>query len=191
MPRSNDLPDPTAAEPKLVEGKYAIIAVLALGLAGALGGWWYRSQLQRRAITLWGPEAAELIQQAPRVELLKLEPFDERARNKAEPSFSAAGVKLALAARWDVSQAPGLIHLRHSLINDNSFLWSAPLDDCQPGWPFALRFTSGERAATLLVDFDCRQALLVERKARISIEPMSKGLASFIRELQDAAPDRP
>lgn len=191
MPRTDDSANSTASEPKLVEGKYAIIAVLVIGLAGAAGGWLYRSQLQRRAIMLFGTEAAELIQQSQRVELLKLRPFDEADESSAEPPLSAAGTKRAIAGRRDISQTPGLIHLRHSLISDNSFHWSAPLDNCRPRWPYALRFASGRRSATLLLDLDCRQALLVERTARVSIEPMAKGLAAFIDELPDAPHDRP
>lgn len=191
MPRTDDSTNSAAAEPKLVEGKYAIIAVLIIGLAGAVGGWLYRSQLQRRAISLWGTEAAELFQQAPQVELLKLQPFDEANDTGAEPLLAAAGTKFAIVARRDISQTPGLIHLRHSLISDNSFNWSAPLDDCRPDWAYALRFSKGQRSATLLLDLDCRQALLAATAARVSIEPMAKGLAAFLEELPDAPADRP
>lgn len=191
MPRTDDSTNSAAAEPKLVEGKYAIIAVLVIGLAGAAGGWLYRSQLQRRAIMLFGTEAAELFQQAPQVELLKLRAFDEAGASNAEPPFSAAGTKFAIAARRDISHAPGLIHLRHSLISDKSFEWSAPLDDCRPHWPYALRFADGRRSATLLLDLDCRQALLVESAARVSIKPMAQGLAAFIDKLPDAPHDPP
>jgi hypothetical protein len=191
MPRFTDPTEQTAPEPKLIEGKYAILAVIAIGLAGAVGGWWYRSQLQRRAIALWGREAAELMQRAPRVELLSLAPQNDDVERDAENSLSFGDARLGIAERIDVSRAPGLIHLRHSLISDQSFAWSVPLETCQPHWPCALRFADGEHSATLLVDFDCRQALLAERNARVSIEPMAKGLEIFIREQFKAAETGP
>jgi hypothetical protein len=182
MPQNSDPTDETPPEPKLIEGKYAILAVLIIGLAGAIGGWWYRSQLQRRAIALWGLESAELMQHAPSVELLKLTPLSNDAERDAENRLSFGDARLGIAERIDVSQAPGLVHLRHSLISDQSFVWSAPLDACQPHWPYALRFAGDKRSATLLVDFDCRQALLAERNARASIEPMAQGLEVFVNE---------
>ena len=189
MPRSANSPEQTAPEPKLIEGKYAILAVVILGLAGAVGGWWYRSNLQRRAIALWGRETAEFLQQAPRVELLRLEALTENDDRDANDLLSAGESRLAVAERFDVSRAPGLIHLRHSLINDKSFSWSASLDDCRPSWPYALRFSRDGRSATLLLDFDCRQALLAERNARASIEPMAKGVETFVKAQLEAASD--
>jgi hypothetical protein len=178
MPRSSDLADESEQEPKLIEGKYAIIGVLAVALAGALGSWWYHGQLQRRAISLWGRDVAELIQTAPQAELLKREPAGDGAKDDATNGdrdvLAARGLKLAIVERRDASRAAGLIHLRRSLISDKSFLWSAPLEACQPRWRYALRFSDGERAATLLMDFDCEQALLAEKNARVSIEPMTR-----------------
>ena len=177
-------------EPKLIEGKYAILAVVVIGLAGAIGGWWYRSQLQRRAIALWGLDAAELMQHAPRVELLKLTPQSDDIERDEENSVSFGDTRLGITERIDVSHSPGLVHLRHSLISDQSFVWSAPLDACQPRWPYALRFTDDQHLATLLVDFDCRQATLAERNARVSIKPMAKGLEVFVNEQLETSESR-
>lgn len=174
MPRSSDLADESEREPRLIEGKYAIVGVLVVALAGALGSWWYHGQLQRRAISLWGREVAELIQTAPQAELLKLEPAGDDATNGRRDVLAAHGVKLAIVERRDASRAPGLIHLRRSLISDKSFLWSAPLEACRPRWQYALRFSDGDRAATLLLDFDCEQAMLAEKGARVSIQPMTR-----------------
>ncbi|HEV7224125.1 MAG TPA: hypothetical protein VGN42_15555 [Pirellulales bacterium] len=174
MRSPNDSAGASSPEPKLIEGKHAIIAVLVVALAGALGSWWYHGQLQRRAISLWGREVAELIQTAPHVELLKLEPAGDDAANEDRDMLEAAGLKLAVAERRDVSRAAGLIHLRHSLISDKSFLWSAPPADCQPQWRYALRFSDDNLAATLVFDFDCEQVMLAGKGARVSIEPMMR-----------------
>ncbi len=44
------------AASNLIEGKYAILFVFLLGLLGAVGSWWYHSQLQRQAIAFWGAQ---------------------------------------------------------------------------------------------------------------------------------------
>src|SRR6185437_8107469 len=112
--RSPDDPaDASSPAPKLIEGKHAIIAVFVIALAGALGSWWYHGQLQRRAISLWGGEVAELIQTAPRVELLKLEPANDDAANDDREMLDTDGLKLTVVQRRDLSGAAGLIHLRH------------------------------------------------------------------------------
>lgn len=191
MPQNSDPTNEAPPEPKLIEGKYAILAVVILGLAGAIGGWWYRSQLQRRAIALWGLESAELMQRAPQVELLRLAPQNDDVERDAENSLSFGDTRLGIVQRIDVSHAPGLVHLRHSLISDQSFVWSAPLETCQPHWPYALRFADDQHSATLVVDFACRQALLAERSARVSIEPMAQGLEVFVNEQLETAESHP
>lgn len=172
MRSPNDPADASSPAPKLIEGKHAIIGVFVIALAGALGSWWYHGQLQRRAISLWGGDVAELIQTAPRVELLKLEPTSDDAANDDREMLEAAGLKLMVVQRRDLSRAAGLIHLRHSLISDKSYLWSASPADCQPRWRYALRFSDGDLAATLLFDFDCEQAMLARKGAPVSIQPM-------------------
>lgn len=181
MNRDYDTETPGSdAEPPLIEGKYAILAVLVLGLIGAIGAWAYRGQLQRKAIAYLGPDNAVLIQRAPHVVLMKLAPAESAADDGGEPLL-VAGRRFIVAERVEADQAPGLIHLRSSLISDRSYDWSASPDSCKPAWQFALKFTDdSQRSATVLLDFACDQLLLLEADRQISMKPMADGLKKFL-----------
>ena len=85
--------------------------------------------------------------------------------------------KLALNDR-DISNAPGLLHLRNALLEDRSFKWPAEYVDPDASWRWALVFRnqSGD-TATLL----SRERLAIRRYAStdeyiLSCEPIAAGL---------------
>ena len=165
----------------LIEGKYAILAVLVLGLVGATGGWWYRGQLQRNAITFLGADNATLIQEAPSVILLQLEPADASGLGGEEQPLAVADREFTVTNRVETGRAPGLIHLRQSLINDRSYNWQQSAAGCEPQWKYAIRFDDeAKRAVTVLLDFSCFQLLVLENQRMISMKPMAAGLEKFI-----------
>jgi hypothetical protein len=165
MTKSND-------QPRMIQGKHAILAIFAIGLIGGVGSWWYYHVLQRRVLELWGPEAAALMVHAPRAEALWLAPAGAQ---DGLDKVDLGGAHFAVRQRADVSHSAGLIHLRHSLINDRSFDWSAPESDCHPRWEYALRFTDGDQSATVLVAGNCRCARLAGRTREVSLETPATG----------------
>jgi hypothetical protein len=94
-------------------GKRLIVAILAIALCAADLSWWFRYAATHRTVEFWGPNAARLIRDAPRVTLRSYDPAVG-----AEPKSDAP---LPL----DISQARGLIHLRTALMEDRSYDWSA------------------------------------------------------------------
>src|SRR5690242_19272510 len=165
----------------LIEGKYAILAVLVLGLIGAVGGWWYRGQLQRKAITFLGADNATLIQEAPSVVLWELEQSGATRPSGEEQTLAVADREFIVTNRVQTGRAPGLIHLRQSLINDRSYDWKPSAAGCEPEWKYALRFDdNSKRAVTMLLDFSCFQLLVLENQRMVSMKPMAAGLEKFI-----------
>jgi hypothetical protein len=155
--------------PRLIEGKHALTVLIAIGLIGAAISWSYYRRLQRRSLALWGPQAAELMLRAPRAEAWRLETA-EHSDDRDIDLVELDGKRFFVQARVDVSHAPGIIHLRHSLINDHSFDWSSPQVDGQPRWDYALRFVEDEAEATLLVSLNRRLVKLAggERMATLA-----------------------
>lgn len=166
--------------------KYLIAALIALGVAGAGGGWLYHRHVQQRAIALWGGEAAELIVAAPKVELLRLEPDDTVERSKGG-TVAWRGRHWRIAARTDAAQAPGMPHLRHRLVHDTSFDWSIAPDARVADWQYALRFSSDDRQATVLFDLEQRCTALAETGAMASIAPIGRGLAEMFDSMSAPA----
>lgn len=170
--------------------KYLIATLIALGVAGAGGGWLYHRQVQRRAIALWGGEAAELIVAAPKVELLKLEAEGTAERSEGG-TVAWRGRHWRIVARADAVQLPGMPHLRHRLVHDTSFDWSIAPDARVADWQYALRFSSGDRKATVLCDLEQRCTALAETGAMASIAPIGRGLAEMFDSMSAPASPTP
>jgi hypothetical protein len=137
-------------EHKTISGKVAIIAMIVVSLALTAFAWWYRYQQGRRAMEFWGPETAQLIRHAPRVELADLAevpPLDlPRMIEAGDPSrFSGQ----------NISDAPGLVHARHSLIVDSNFQWGERVESPDAiAWDVAWRFGDGKNERVVFLDYE-------------------------------------
>lgn len=138
-----------SAEPKTYPARYAVLFMLALGLAGAVGSALYYRSLQRRPLEFWGAHDAELIVRAAEVDVLRLAvpPADER-----KESLVIDGVRQAVVERRAAARAPGCAHLRAALVNDHSFLWDAPTGVDELAWTLAITFRSADDETTVLLD---------------------------------------
>jgi len=134
------------SEPKLISGKIAIISILVVAVGLTSFAWWYRYQQGRRTMEFWGPEAAQLIRHAPRVELFELDETLE--------AFKSG--ELSKVRSFDLSNAPGLVHARHSLIVDRNFRWdeSSANTAANIAWDVAWRFIDGDKQTTVLLDYE-------------------------------------
>lgn len=172
---------PTATSEK--SGKTLILGVLVLALAMAAAAWWFRYSQTHRAVELWGPQAAVLIRDAPRVTL----------RSDAA-SKDAEGAAETDVAR-DISQAKGLTHLRNALLEDNSYDWTAkgPADT---NWSQSLVFERSEGAEPRIVilfspDFKWAANGSASDPAKSAVATSGEfaaGLAKFFAEQDAAAP---
>lgn len=169
------------AATRQIEGKHAILALLLLGLIAAIGSWWYHAQLQRRAIAFWGRDAAILIQYAPHVTLLELEPAAGKASGHARKLLIVGDRPLGIVRRLEADRIAGLVHLRHSLLQDQSFDWAAPPADSPPDWQYAVQFAFDDgRSATVLLDFSGARLMSLDEEKRLSMRPMADGLETFL-----------
>lgn len=158
-----------------IDGKYALLLVLALGVCGAGGAWWYRQGMQRRPLELWGAEAAGLMVHARDVEVCRLEP----ATDDDAPAIRADDKLYQAIECLNAERLPGFLHLRHSLLNDHSFAWEDAAGQ-EIAWRYAIRFRDGEKTATLLISKDFRYALLAETGAKACVSPIAIGIEQVI-----------
>ena len=111
-----------------MSGRWLTLAIGVICIALALVALWRRSRDTSRIREFWGANNARLIQHAPKVAL--------RVENDKETVTSDAP-SLDDGRAWrDISQAPGLVHLRATLVDDRYFRWPAR------------KATDQERAAT-------------------------------------------
>jgi hypothetical protein len=121
------------AQTRADTGRTAVLAMLAVGVVAAVFAWWWNYNRGRMALEFYGAEAATLIRTAPQVEILRPEPEGD----------------------IDISQAPGLINARASLLSDASYDWSAAAP-AQQSPLFSVRFSRGERSVVVTFDFENR-----------------------------------
>jgi hypothetical protein len=169
-----------------------IAALFGLGLAAAASAWCYRWNRSQQVLRVWGSGPANAVRAAERVELWRWQPplaahhpatAAERAPTPVPgQGLAAPGYRGELAApRREITHAPGLVHVRHALLQPESLNWKA-LPGPTPNWQVALRFTHRGDTATLLLDFDSAQVLLLERKRLGSMTRIADGLSTFVQE---------
>jgi len=149
----------------------AAILLMAVGLAGFAV--WFQWNQTRRCLAFFGPEIATAIQVAPRVEAWRL-------------SREATAGRVLATSSSDVSQARGLVHLRHGLVEDSNYAWSTPAAGRRPtgSWDVALAFFSREAAqpdAVLAFDLDGAGAItVVGRPGSVALGRLGPGLRAWI-----------
>src|SRR5437762_2962231 len=116
-----------------ISGKLLILAMLLVALMAASASWWFRYSATHHTAQFWGPEAARLIRDAPKVTLRS---YDPAVGADADSSNSSAR---------DISNARGLIHLRNALLEDSSYDWSAKTPT-EPSWNSSLVFEASAGA---------------------------------------------
>jgi len=140
-------PDDTAPAPSLprtaARGRLVVIFIFTVAVLLSAFAWWWNYNRGRQTLALFGAEGATLVRTAPRVELLNIK----------------TGQML------DISQAPGLLNARASLLSDASYVWAAgdvPFDVPQ----YAVTFSRGEQTVTVTFDLP-DQTIKVSSTGRI------------------------
>jgi hypothetical protein len=166
-------------------GKLVVLSIFAVALLMAAFAWWWNRQQGRQALEFWGKESALAIRDGQKVELLRLRPKNGRLVDLE--GFDLIETK-------DISQAQGLIHARHSLLQDASFDWNANLVGhmaFEPKDVFAVRFTRQDVITTIVfIDLSGGRIFHSESGREIILNPKTRsGWETFIsRYFPDEAP---
>lgn len=179
----------TAAKPPAGVGSGArlVVVLLVLGVTAGIVGVLYQREQTRRCLAFYGAEAARMVASAPVVELVTLGPGPE------------PGVLVALESA-DVSQAPGLVHLRRGLVEDANFRWEPPAETAEGrlpagDWDRALVFSdpaAGRTTVALVIDLAPASGspaegrsgggnlAVVGRPGRMGLGRIARGLATWL-----------
>lgn len=162
------------SNPGASRGTLVVCAFLVLASVLAAFAVWYQWQQTRQCLGFFGPEVATAIQSSPIVEIWQLE---------------SDGTRFWRSHAQDISQAPGLVHLRRGLIEDGNYSWedgqSRPAPERLPpeAWDIALSFSGGGAAPVVLaVDLDAPGSLtVVGRPGRVAMGRLHAGLGKWVR----------
>ena len=163
-------------------GTKLVLAIFALALlAGALS-WWYRFEAAHRSTTFWGPHFAELIARPSHVTAFGLEAATADAGDDALQILSKNYERIE---PQDLTSAPGMVHLRNSILSDGNYRWEAPATSDH--WRWCLQFSGDGRVATILFTEDF--ALLGRMNQRgdhvrtVDSQPMAETLREYFTEI--------
>ena len=156
-----------------IPGTWLVAGILAMAIGLASFAVWFQWTQTKRCLAFFGPDIATAIQTAPRVEAWRLSPTGD------------AGRVLAVS-RADVSKAPGLVHLRHGLVEDSNYVWSAVDAGRRPteSWDVALAFfdTDASRpTAVLAFDLEVDGVVtVVGQPGSVSLGRLGPGLKKWM-----------
>ena len=168
-----------------MSGRWLTFATLVLCFSLVCLALWQRSRDTARVREFWGADGARLVQQAPQVSLR----LDHASGSDDAPS-------LVDDRGWlDLSTAPGLIHLRATLVDDRYFRWpsrSARVDEMAAGasgWR-VLRFSTPESFIDAAIDLERGTVVNLMSARAVEVNPASRQAIAAYLELQTASDSR-
>lgn len=169
-----------------MSGRWFTLAIVAVCVGLVLAALWQRSRDTSRIREFWGAGNARLIQQAPQVGLRVDGPAD---RGDAPSLEGQRG--------WqDISRAPGLVHLRATLVDDRYFRWPAreatnrERSASEPAFR-VLRFSDSEGFVDVAIDIEQGVVVHLAEGRAVEIIPASRdALAAYFKSSALSAPPR-
>jgi hypothetical protein len=162
----------------MVQGKYVIIVIFGTALAMAVFAWQFRISEGDDVLDYWGVESASLLRHAKRVDFLKLDSVD--ALDSAA-TLTINGTQQSITSVEDISLRKGLIHPRHIFILDHTYLWEESPPKDIPNWHFALRFSDGDKEATLLFHKQNHAVQMLDNNKPLIMGPMFDNFLDYLQ----------
>ncbi|TWU30100.1 hypothetical protein [Bythopirellula polymerisocia] len=155
----------------------SLLAVVALALGVA--SWWYRFESAHRSTEFWGPTAAELIARPSQVTAMTLATKPEEGAGAPTESLDVGNERVALVNIHDVTDVPGMVHLRNSMLTDSNFDWTTEVES--PNWGWCLLFSNEGQQARLLLSEDFSVVGLLEdsHPRAVNCRPMAETLHKY------------
>lgn len=160
-----------------MSGRWLTLAIVAVCVVLVLVALWQRSSDTSHIRQFWGASNAKLIQHAPEVALR----VDRQAAASDAPSLDDQ-------RGWrDITKAPGLVHLRATLVDDRYFRWPAREATDQQrlarGAAFrVLRFSGPEGFVEVAIDIEQGVVVHLATGQAVEIIPASRdAVATYLR----------
>ena len=166
-----------------MRGKLAILVILGIACSAAVFAIWYNRSQTRRISRFLGAPATVLIVQAQVVDFLQLATPTESGDKADLEILTSPAQTLVVLSRRDISEAPGLTHLRHALRQDVSYTWNDSATR-NVEWPYALQFIDEQRRVTLLFHPQKQLMMMLGGDSHIALgDKLAHGLRIYVDQL--------
>jgi hypothetical protein len=157
-----------------ISGKVVIVGILTVALVAAGVSWWFRFHATHLAAGFWGPQTARVISSATTIKL-------SRINRNPEGLITTSMTR-------NVSNAPGITHLRTALLEDNNFVWPASRSSSPAPAAWRLEFfgDSADEVATVYFTGDLNYTFhpVSEHEVLgVSCAPISAGILELFTEM--------
>ncbi len=163
-------------------GTKLVLGIFGLALAAGIFSWWYRFEVAHRSTTFWGPQFADLIVRPSDVTAFGLKPTTVES---GEDTLQILSQNFERIDSKDLTSAPGMVHLRNSILTDGNYRWDEPVSN--EDWRWCLQFSGEGMTATIL--FSENFAVLGRMNQRgdnvrtVDCQPMAETLREYFAEI--------
>ena len=179
-------------------GTKLVVFLVGLAVTAGVVSWWYRFEAAHQATMFWGAEASKLIALPAEVEVAELALIKEETTageaEAAEVGEEDSTRQLELGRRYKLvktkplTNARGMVHLRHVLMSDGSYEWDSPVDPAQIDWKWCLRFFEANREALVVLSDDLAAIGRVVEEGESQVEayscrPLTESLDVYFADL--------
>jgi hypothetical protein len=160
-------------------GTKLVLGIFGLALAAGVLSWWYRYEAAHESTTFWGPHFAELIANPSNVSAFALEATTE----SSDEAFSILEKPYSPVDRKDITQTPGMVHLRNAILTDTNYHWDHEIEN--DDWRWCLEFVGDGRKATILFNEDFtilgRMNQRADQVRVVDCQPMAETLREYFK----------
>jgi hypothetical protein len=129
-------------------GTKLVLGIFGLAVAAGVLSWAYRYEATHDASVFWGPRAIELIAKPSTVIVFEL-PEEPKSAGDSIQIFSKTYRRVEIK---NLSDAPGMIHLRNAILTDDNYNWGESADTFD--WRWCLEFSRDRQKVTILFNED-------------------------------------
>jgi hypothetical protein len=168
-------------------GKIVVLGIFFVALIAAAAGLVYKYFASRQPLEMWGPAGIQVIQSAPKVELLTVRTYP----GPPGETLSFGEQPLYVRAVQDISKAQGLIHHRHFLTEYVSYADRPLAAKERRDWQYAVRFRYEKRDPQVVVLFDLKNSRLGNLQTGQEVQVIDKIAENWQRFIERQLAEKP
>lgn len=168
-------------------GQLTIVLMIIIAVAAAAWAWWMNFESTKESMRYFGSTHAARIHRASSVQILSLAPYKIEAPNvRQTKTVEIDGIKHQVSETWEAGASPGMSHLRHAILHDDSYSdFTIPTEPAEVEWAYCLVFAENDQTTKVAISIREARLTLLPDGDTLSIVPALEGIAEVIHASRD------